>query len=158
MRNADTNEAPRCIICGAEEFWECGHLVADFDITFNECGGGALYESFDDFVSQVEALVIKKIRNESLPVFSNYKRGLDDLIELAADKCDGDEESVDVINFEFFQLLCEVLQDNGAEEYPGSLISDGAPGQSSANRLFFGIKPYEIVTSSLSKLKTEITT
>ncbi len=155
MRNEDTNEAPRCPICNAEAFWECGHLVADFDITFNECSGGALHDIFDEFVSLLEELVVKKIRNFPLPAFDTYKYHLDELIELAVDECDADEENVDVIGFAFFELIAEVLQDCGAEEYSGPLILDGGPGQSSANRLFFGAMPKEIVTSAFARLKKE---
>lgn len=49
MEDEDTGEPPTCTICGAPENVECGHLLACFDRTFGELGGGALYERDGEF-------------------------------------------------------------------------------------------------------------
>jgi hypothetical protein len=57
-------EQIRCPICGLTILEECGHLVADIDITFGEIHGGALVRHLDDIeeppsISELYPLLIK---------------------------------------------------------------------------------------------------
>ena len=47
--NEDTGEEISCNICGATEYWDCGHLVASLDRSFCECQGGELYDRIPSF-------------------------------------------------------------------------------------------------------------
>jgi hypothetical protein len=54
----------KCPICGLAILEECGHLVADIDITFGEIHGGVLVSHLDDLaeapsISELYPLLIK---------------------------------------------------------------------------------------------------
>ena len=141
MRNEDTNESPVCTVCGTEEFGDCGHLVADLDITFSECEGGALYERLFDFTTALEIVFAANRSQDFQSNFGFYARILGGLWHEVQDDAAGGPENIVVTGPIFLKLLIELLRDAGADEYQGPVIIDGGPGNSTSCMLYFSKNP-----------------
>ena len=61
MRVEDTDEEPKCVICGSSD--DCGHMVACIDHTYLDCDGGALYERTWDFRSEIETAFLDALKS-----------------------------------------------------------------------------------------------
>lgn len=152
MRNEDTNESPVCTVCGAEEFGDCGHLVADLDITFSECEGGALYEKLFDFTAALKTAFAANLSGDFQSNFGFYEKTMAKLWREVQDEAAGDMENIFVTGPIFLDLLIELLRDAGADEYPGPVVTDGGSGNSSSCRLYFSKNPEATIQEAYSLL------
>lgn len=154
MEDENTGQEPRCPVCGASEWWDCGHLVADFDLTFGECHSGEFYDRDHEFWSVLEEAMLTALAreeecnptNEEIQQIWNYAK---------AEFSMGDEE-IERDTPPFFRLVIDLLEKAGAEEHPGSLVDPGGPGMTSSVTLLFSEKPKAVVDEALKLLEQEI--
>ncbi len=153
--NEDTGEDVVCPVCDATEFWDCGHLVASFDLSFCECQGGLFYEHMHQFSSLIEGAFLIHLQNGSEPSF-NYD-ALPELWDEAKNTFEpGDEDYVDLDGDILQRFLIELLEEAGAFEAPGSLMDPGGPGMTSSMSLLFSESPSEAIRKALHKLPIEL--
>lgn len=139
----DTGERVVCPICDNPEYWECGHLVANFDLTFCECNGGEIYDLMRNFRNLIEGAVLRHLQEGSEP--SHWGEGSDELWEYAKENYSDGEDWVEINDAAVQRLIIDRLTEAGAFELPGSLADLGGPGMSSSVALLFGESPKQVV-------------
>lgn len=152
--NEDTGEDAVCHICGAQQYSECGHLVADFDRTFLELLGGELFDRDDEFKSLIEEVFIPHVKAGTIPPLHEP-----DLIELWASctlEVFDDAEWLELDGHVFQRVLIEALKGAGAIEPEGSLIDPGGPGMTSSVTLLFSEGPKTCIKDALIELETKL--
>ncbi|WBQ13034.1 hypothetical protein L2D00_14460 [Hyphomonadaceae bacterium BL14] len=150
----DSREKVTCLICDADDYWNCGHLVASFDQSFCDCYGGEAHDHLSDFSSTIEEAFLTHLRNGGEPSFNNAT--IDALWEGARRNSEPDEDFVDLDGYIFQRLLIELLEGAGAQQPPGSLIDPGGPGMTSSMSLLFAEEPPKVVAVALQGLSDEL--
>jgi hypothetical protein len=153
MENEDTGEAPKCPICNATEFGECGHLIADIDITFCEMHSGTLESKAREFQDIMEHRLGLELEGAQAAEFSDEQ--LDQHWRDAVDNNVGNEDFPVISGGFFYSWLIIRLEDAGAIDAEGPVIDEGGPGFSSALRLLFADDPEELVEAVLQKAREE---
>lgn len=149
--NEDTGEEVVCLICQASEFWECGHLVGSFDLSFGECAGGEIYERFQEFIVLVEDNFRRHLIAGSDPKLNSH--WLMDLWSEAFNNFDPDE--IDYVHIDhdiFIGFVVELLEEAGAIIDPGPTIDPGGPGMTSAMSLLFSKTPADVIDKAIEML------
>ena len=154
VEDEDSGDVAKCVICESEKYWECGHLVACFDLSFNECRSGSFCKRIDDFSSLIENSFIEFIKNGIEP---NFDKSIDDykwneLWTYFKESYDGDLSSVVLDDDILKQIYIDILEDCGAFNFGGTLIEDDGPGMTSAIKLLFEDEPEKIVDQAFSSL------
>lgn len=150
----DTGEDVVCPICGAAEYWDCGHLVGSFDRSFCECQGGAIYDRQGEFSSIIEGVFLSHLQNGSEPGLK-YD-AFPELWAAAKSNYEPDDDYVDLDGDILQRLLIEVLEHAGAYEEPGSLMDPGGPGMTSSMSLLFAEYPSEVVARALHRVSVAL--
>jgi hypothetical protein len=150
----ETGEGPTCPICESPEYGDCGHLVADLDLSFGECQGGALYEKMAEFSSLIEDAFLLHLNTNTVPNSGKWELG--ELWEAANENFDPDEEYVALDSDIFQRVLIELLEDSGAFELPEGLMDTGGPGMTSSISLLFAEEPAKVIKLAKEKLSIEL--
>jgi hypothetical protein len=145
----DSDEQPKCVICGSED--ECTHLVADIDRTFLECWGGAFNERETEFREAIETAFLKLLNSKNSRKWSH-----DDIEQMWRQACEdyiteGGDFTLD--GYAFYRLVVELLVSAGAVDPPGQVIDDGGPGMTSSVSLLYADKPDNVTDKALNSLK-----
>jgi hypothetical protein len=150
----DTGENVVCPICDAQEYWECGHLVAKFDRTFCECQGGVFYGQMGKFSSLIEGVFLRFLKADDEPVF---KSGiLEELWDAARLSYVPEEGYVGLDSDILLTFLIELLEDEGAFSPSGSLMDPGGPGMTSSISILFDDKPTDVIESAFKAVSKEL--
>lgn len=133
--------------------------MADLDVTFFECEGGALSDKFHDFVDILETAFSSSVnQGQNFQTnFGFYQAHINELWRSVDNHAEGGSEDVVGDGSIFFGLIATLLLDAGANEYLGPVVIDGGPGCSSACRLFFSEAPENTVTEMYNLLATTFT-
>jgi hypothetical protein len=135
MFNEDTGEEPKCPVCGASKFWECGHLLADFDITFCEVYTGSVMHHIDAIEELASSRLKYELRTGDRKIFDDEElqsRWNDSIYLNRNSKEDAH------IDYGFLISWCIItLAIADAVDADGPIINDGPPGFSSHIRLLF---------------------
>ncbi len=150
----DTGEEVVCPICGAAEYWDCGHLVAEFDRTFCECLGGKIHNREGEFSSTIEAVFLSHLQNGSEPDFKYQE--LSELWEEAKKTHEPGEDYADLDGYILQRLMIELLEEAGAIEPPGYLMDPGGPGMTSSMSLLFAENPSLVVEQAHKRISYEL--
>ena len=149
MIDENTGEEPRCLLCGSSD--GCEHIVADIDLTFNDCCSGALYNRLFEFRSLIHDRFLAILKERNPPAWQN-----DNLAELwrrAKEDYDGNDDAFQLDGYLFYSILIGLLIGAGAIEHPGSIVDYGGPGMTSSVSLLFADEPEIVVDQALEKLK-----
>ncbi|MFM9816921.1 UNVERIFIED_CONTAM: hypothetical protein K0B97_03125 [Spiribacter pallidus] len=153
MINENTGEDPKCPICNASEFWECGHLIADIDVTFCEMHSGILKSRARAFQDIMERRLTLELEGAQAIDFSDEQ--LDQHWRDAVELNIGNEDFPIISGGFFYSWLIIRLEDAGAIDADGPVIDEGGPGFSSELRLLFSDDPEELVEAVLQKAREE---
>lgn len=150
--NEDTGETPICAICGNLEYWECDHLVADLDLTFNECVGGALFDRERDFEITLKDAFLPYLKRGSVPHLNDpdLKALWDDAKHTFSPEDDEVEFGQHVLN----QACIGRLENAGAQAE--HFMEQGPPGLSSQITILFADDPEKVVDEMLSRFVMEV--
>ena len=153
--NEDTGEEVVCPVCDGKEFWDCGHMVASFDLTFGECQGGMFYDHERRFSSIIEDVFIRTLRTGSRPQFSSET--LSELWNEAKSNHEPDEEDYVDLDGDILQrVFIELLEEADAFEPSGSLTDPGGPGMTSSISLLFADNTSEVISKAYRNLVAEL--
>lgn len=154
IEDEDTGEAAKCVICGSEEYWECGHLVAEFDLSFNQCNGGSFCNRAEEFAELIESAFIEFIKKGIEPNFgkSNDAQQWCELWKHAKKDFDDVEDYIYIDGDISAQIFIEMLENCGASSLGGMLLEDGGPGMTSVVKLLFEDEPESAVNLALAEL------
>jgi hypothetical protein len=144
----DTDETPKCVICGSEE--DCKHLVANIDRTFLECYCGAFYEKEADFRFEIESTFLELLKSGK-----SRKWAHDDITQMWDQACEdftteGEDFMLD--GYAFYRFTVELLENAGAIDHPGQVIDEGGPGMTSSVSLLYADKPNDVIAKALKTL------
>lgn len=148
----EEDDVPECVICNAEKYWECGHLVASFDLSFNECRGGSFCNRIREFSNLIEKSFIGFIKNDIKPSFEKsvdtYK--WEELFKYCKESYEGDGSSIDLDDDMLKQIYIELLEEAGA--FNIGVIDDGGPRMTSVIELLFEDQPEKTVDKAFASL------
>jgi len=151
MEHEDTGEPVLCPICDAEEYNDCGHLVATFDLTFGECEGGEFYAVQHECLSALESAFQKRHANEASGPFADEM--IEDIWTKVYFEDDGEGglychlPMADVLRlFECF------LDEAGAFSAGSDIAHNGPPGMSSSYMLLSAPEPAKVVSAAKQAL------
>jgi hypothetical protein len=153
MINENTGEAPKCPICSASKFWECGHLIADIDATFCEMHSGCLTSRESEFMRLMETRLQAELEDGRAMNFSDER--LDEHWKDTVENNQRCSDPPEVLGGFFYSWLIIRLLDAGAIDADGPIIDEGPPGFSSEMRLLFADDPEELVDAVLQKAHAE---
>ena len=152
--NEDTGEEVACPICGALEYWDCGHLVASLDRSFCECQGGELYDRMSEFSSILESAFLPHLKQGSAPDIKGLD--LEELWKVARQNFDPNYDDVDLDGFIFQRVVIELLREAGAYYLPGSLMDPGGPGMTSSISVLFAEEPARVIEKAICNLNAQL--
>ena len=153
MMDEDAIEGAICPICGAVEFWECGHLIADIDITFCEVNSGELLSDQHKFAHLMEDRLRRDLRSYQSMTFLDER--LDQHWKDAVRKIKRDSDYIEVSDKFFCSWLIFRLLEAGAIDANGPVVNFGPPGFSSEMRRLFSDNPERIIGVVLQRAKEE---
>lgn len=145
----ETDEEPKCVICGSED--ECKHLVANIDHTFLECYCGAFYEQEHDFRNEIESTFLVLLKSGK-----SRKWKHDDITQMWDEACkDFNTEGEDFMldGYAFYRFAVELLEGAGAIDHPGQVIDGGGPGMTSSVSLLYSKRPKAVVKLAFKSLR-----
>ena len=152
MEVEDSDEAPKCVICGSEE--PCQHLVANIDRSFLDCYGGEFCERENEFRDQVEQTLIAHVKSGAKPVWKVQE--INQIWEWGSTHYDKENDYLEMDSDAFYRLVAELLVDEWAIEHPGQVIDDWGPRFTSAMTLLFAEDPKKVVQSALKSLQAAL--
>jgi hypothetical protein len=144
----NTGDTPACPICKAERYWDCGHLVANFDMTFGECQNGAIYDRMDEFTDALDRAFLIHLTKGADPYFSDME--IQCAWDSALENFEPEDETANIERGLVLQALASRLIDCGACELEGDFLDEGGPGMSSAVTLLFAENPSEVIEKALA--------
>lgn len=145
----DTDEEPRCVICGSDE--ECAHLVANIDRTFLECYCGVFLDWEHTFRSEIQEVFLKLLRSGK-----EKKWRHDDLEQMwgqASNNYPAEGDDLMLDGYAFYRFVVELLEGAGAIDHPGSVVDDGGPGMTSSVSLLYSKRPKTVVKLAFKNLR-----
>jgi hypothetical protein len=147
MEHEETGEPVLCPFCGAEDFQDCGHLVAVFDLTFDECEGGAFCEVGDEFRSALESAFQKR------HVAGKHGSFADSQIEELWTKTEVEDDGEGGVYFlpwmpSLLRFYEELLDEAGAISSGSDIVFNGPPGMSSNYVVLSALEPAKIVSTA----------
>ena len=161
--NEDTCEEPVCEICGNPLDFDCGHLVADLDRTFDACEGGVLFDNYLGFSELLdkafsEAATANLNRTWSNQTIQNAwlaTKETSELQGLGFATADSSHNGIEIEhNYYFWEVVTHFLREAGAIESKGPLTAEGGPGDSSIVDLFFSANPQHTAQAAINLLCT----
>jgi hypothetical protein len=146
----DTDEEPKCLICGSME--ECGHLVAVIDRSFLECRCGEFSDREHSFRSEIEEVFLDALKSKKSRKWSH-----EDIEQMWCQACEdyateGEDFMLD--GYAFYRFIVELLEDAGAIDHPGQVVDGGGPGMTSSVSLLYADRPNVVVDEALKNLKS----
>ena len=146
----DTDEAPKCVICGSTE--ECTHLVADIDRTFLECNSGEFTDREHDFRSEIEDVFLDALKAGKKREWSHGD--IEQMWRQACEDYTTESEDFSLDGYAFYRFMVELLESAGAIDHPGQVIDCSGPGMTSSVSLLYADKPNVVVDKAFKKLKS----
>jgi hypothetical protein len=153
MYDEDTGDAVECPFCGSED--DCPHLLAVLDRSFNECNGGYAYSRFHEFAERITETFERELKAGRKARKPEEDGLVAELWEYAVEAYPESKE-VELDDDVLFNLVAELFDDAGGEEYPGSIIVEGGPGYTSALTVFHAEDPARVFERALSGLQQRL--
>ena len=141
-----------CPIC--ERVCECGHLVAIYDVSYDNFEGGDVYEyisQFEEIISEGFRHFMKKGKLNPAFTLRSLKECWDDF--QSCDPKPDDEE----INYDpnlTNQVILDLLRYHGAD-WSTNEVANSGPGFSSSEDFLFANDPIKVIKSAMARLKKE---
>lgn len=129
-----------CNICGREDYWDCGHLVAALDMTYCEVVGGDLYTQMNRFLTEIEKHFSNHLKQKTKPK-NNYTATR--LFENSLEESEDAESGFSISVYGLMDFIDELLLEAGAHTESG--ITDDIELNSSAMRLVYDRNPKEVL-------------
>lgn len=154
MRDESSEDLVVCPCCGQQD--DCPHLLAVFDISFNECSGGFAYDRYQEFHEAIENSFGKLLKKNARDDIKWGDKDLTELWNYAAKGYFPKDGEVSLDPDVLTRLIINLLEASGGERYTGSVSEAGGPGFTSTICLFHAKNPQSVFESALSKLQARL--
>jgi hypothetical protein len=122
-----------------------------------QCEGGALFGRHNEFATEIESAFLKVLRSGAEAKWQDPPVEyfiIEELWNAAHAEYDGENSFVRLNKSIFWSFMIQLLEETGAESYPGRVEFQGGPGMSSEISILYADEPDAVIDEALRSLRS----